>query len=536
MNRWLRIVCSVIAVSGMCVPAFGGDAPPAGPKAGSVTALLPTAHLSRTVNKAPVTKDAAKGDDVYWNDVVKTEKGGRARITLSDQSILSVGSQAELHIIKHDAKTQQTQLELTYGKIRAEVTTVTKDGGGFEVKTPTAVAGVIGTVFGTESTVGETKFLCMSGLVNIRSADPSITGTTACEAGKVVTVGAGKAAVKRNATLEEYQKWFQDTETATITGLYPWSGLPGTTIQAKANGSHLDGVSTVTSSDPAVGVALQPASGTNLTSLGINITVAANAKPGAYVITFKKPGGSQSSSIFVVQGPPGTMDDIDSMLNSYLESIEEERHAALAALTAVQLQVQQTADIANGQLATANASAKPPVDLTKAGSDIQNQAGTIQTGVADAQAQANAAADAAKKDFTTRFNAAVTAFKARSTSTKPDDQFRSTVTAAFSDVDGTLEKTVSGLVDTLEQQAATLAEAIAQLEQAEMALIAAATPGGAIPGQSVEQGFGANFVGGALVASGSPSWAICEASYKPAKFGIQIPTNTPGCTAIMRCE
>ena len=96
MNRWSRIVCSFIAVSGMCVPAIAGDAPAPGPKAGSVTALLPVAHVSRVVNKANVTKDAAKGDDVYWNDVVRTDKGGRARITLNDQSILSLGSQAEL--------------------------------------------------------------------------------------------------------------------------------------------------------------------------------------------------------------------------------------------------------------------------------------------------------------------------------------------------------------------------------------------------------------------------------------------------------
>jgi hypothetical protein len=532
MNRWLRFVCSVLAVSSMALPAFAGDVPASGTKAGSVTALLPTAHLSRTVNSKDVTKDAAKGDDVLWQDTIRTEKGGRARITLTDQSILSVGSQAELKVIKHDAKTQQTQLELTYGKIRAEVTTVTKDGGGFEVKTPTAVAGVIGTVFGMDSSPVETSFLCMSGLVNIRSTDPSIGGTTSCEAGKVVVMGAGKAPVKRNATPEEYQKFFSDTETATITGMWPWAGLPGSTIEAKANGTHLDGVTSVTSSDPAIGVTLKPASDLKGTSLNLHLTVAENTKPGAYVLTFKKPGGAQTAAVFLALGPPGGLDDIDSLLNSYLESIEEERHAALGALNAVQSQLTQAADMATGQLSAANAAAKPPLDLTKTGGSIQDQAAALQTDLASSQTQVNAASDAAKKDFTTRFNSAVTALKARNANGKPDAQFRSSLASAFTDVNSTLTKTVGGMVDSLSEQAATLEAAITALENTEMAAISKATPGGTIAGQAVEQGFVANFDAGTLGSVTPLKWSVCDTTYKPSSFNVALPPNAPGCAAL----
>ena len=89
--------------------------------------------------KAAVSNQAKKGDDLVWNDLVKTEKGGRARITLTDQSILSLGSQSQLKIVKHDDRSQQTALQLYGGRVRAEVAKITRQGGSFELRTPTAV-------------------------------------------------------------------------------------------------------------------------------------------------------------------------------------------------------------------------------------------------------------------------------------------------------------------------------------------------------------------------------------------------------------
>ena len=44
--------------------------------------------------------------------------------------------------MKHDARAQQTQLELAYGRMRSQVVRLTNSGSQFEVRTPTAVAGV----------------------------------------------------------------------------------------------------------------------------------------------------------------------------------------------------------------------------------------------------------------------------------------------------------------------------------------------------------------------------------------------------------
>jgi hypothetical protein len=64
------------------------------PVAGRITALLPEDQVLREKQ----TLTAAKDMVLLWRDIVKTEKGGRVRIELSDGSILNVGSEAQLII------------------------------------------------------------------------------------------------------------------------------------------------------------------------------------------------------------------------------------------------------------------------------------------------------------------------------------------------------------------------------------------------------------------------------------------------------
>ncbi len=155
--------------------AQAGASPPA---AGQITSLIPVASLNNTPAKFK--------DDVHWNDLVQTEKGGRARIGLSDGSILSVGSNSQFKITQHDPNAQQTRVEVEYGKLRNRVVAITKPGGKYEVRTPNAVAGVVGTdfmvFFNPETRV--TTVVVYSGSV-------VVTGLGAA-AGRQVTVPAGQ--------------------------------------------------------------------------------------------------------------------------------------------------------------------------------------------------------------------------------------------------------------------------------------------------------------------------------------------------------
>jgi ferric-dicitrate binding protein FerR (iron transport regulator) len=84
-------------------------------------------------------------DPVNWDETVHTQDKGRLQITLNDGSVLSVGSRSEMKIVKSDAATQQTDIDLVTGAVKANVRKVTKSGGHFQIHTKTAVIGVIGT-------------------------------------------------------------------------------------------------------------------------------------------------------------------------------------------------------------------------------------------------------------------------------------------------------------------------------------------------------------------------------------------------------
>ena len=73
------------------------------------------------------------------------ERAGARR--LDDGSVLNVGSESSMKVEKHDSGAQQTQLELTYGKLRSQAQKIAKPDGKFEVHTPAGVAGVVGTDF-----------------------------------------------------------------------------------------------------------------------------------------------------------------------------------------------------------------------------------------------------------------------------------------------------------------------------------------------------------------------------------------------------
>jgi ferric-dicitrate binding protein FerR (iron transport regulator) len=104
-------------------------------------------------------------DDLVWNDLLKTEQKGRLRAGLTDGSILSLGSNSELRVVQHDAASQQTSLEMNFGKVRSKVVKVTQPNGKFEMKTANAVIGVIGTDFFVGYENNRTTVICYTGKV-----------------------------------------------------------------------------------------------------------------------------------------------------------------------------------------------------------------------------------------------------------------------------------------------------------------------------------------------------------------------------------
>ena len=203
MKTW-TIRCGLVLGSLFC--ALAGVAE--GQKAGAVDAVLPQAAIRRSATELP----AAKGTEISWNDLLRTSDRGRVRVTLVDQSLISVGPKSEVRVVQQTAVSSQSSLELAYGKVRMRLTK--QPGQRFELRTPTAVAGVIGTDFGADASVpGTTHFICLEGEVRISNADPRVPGTVICRGGYMTDVKEGQPPAEPTpATPEHMQSWRRNNE------------------------------------------------------------------------------------------------------------------------------------------------------------------------------------------------------------------------------------------------------------------------------------------------------------------------------------
>ena len=183
MSLFKRSVAMVLCSLMTGLPAM---AQPGGSNevAGQINALIPAATRNSQTAKVK--------EELNWNDLLKTEKTGRVRAGLKDGSILSVGSESELRIVQHDTVSQQTELEMDFGKVRSQVTKVTKAGGKFEMKTPNAVIGVIGTDFYTSFEGNKTTVICYKGQITVT---PIGSAVAAGVSGSAITVSAGQMVV-----------------------------------------------------------------------------------------------------------------------------------------------------------------------------------------------------------------------------------------------------------------------------------------------------------------------------------------------------
>ena len=135
---------TVLLSSLIAIPAdIYADPQTGGQRAGEISRLIPAANIARGSKMITASPKSV----VDWQDLVNTQVNGRARVALDDGSVLSVGSESSMKVEKHDAGAQQTQLELTYGKLRSQAQKIARPDGKFEVHTAAGVAGVVGTDF-----------------------------------------------------------------------------------------------------------------------------------------------------------------------------------------------------------------------------------------------------------------------------------------------------------------------------------------------------------------------------------------------------
>lgn len=180
------------------VDAASGNAPAADPQAGrgaatpsagKVASLVPQVQIDRS----STTSVANVSTQVFWNDNLRSGPTGRARIELNDGSLLSLGSNSVMRVVQHDAKAQQTTLDLAVGRMRGQIVKLTRPGSKFEIRTPMGVAGLVGTDFSLFVTPDYAELMVFSGAVRF-------TPTSNVQA---VTANAGmKARIFKSGMIE----------------------------------------------------------------------------------------------------------------------------------------------------------------------------------------------------------------------------------------------------------------------------------------------------------------------------------------------
>lgn len=263
-------------------PLLADDVPPAA--AGTVTALIPKDYIER----GKTVEEARKGAQVFWKDVIRTELGGRVRVGLTDGSILNIGSQSRLQIVRQDEQSQQSELTLIYGKIRATVVKRTREEGSFQVRSPQAVAGVIGTEEYLDATPTATVVMALHGAVEVSST--SVEGIVLLQPGQLTVVFSNQPPQPpRSATAEELQSALAATVPSPIVTLEPNRARPGTTLQAVIRGDNLANATALTFTQDGLSGRLLP--GGTAETLPVEINIAETVAPGSYAFTLETRAG-----------------------------------------------------------------------------------------------------------------------------------------------------------------------------------------------------------------------------------------------------
>ncbi|MBI3669804.1 MAG: FecR domain-containing protein [Acidobacteria bacterium] len=161
MKTRSSFVCSLVLLVSLALVVPPDISSQAGQRAGQVSRVIPAVNLQRGAQRLAAAAQAP----VFWEDVVNSQRNARARIALDDGSVLNVGAESSLRVTKHDPGAQQTELELTYGRVRSKAVRLARPGGKFEVRTPAGVAGVVGTDFYLAFLSGLLQLLVFEGRV-----------------------------------------------------------------------------------------------------------------------------------------------------------------------------------------------------------------------------------------------------------------------------------------------------------------------------------------------------------------------------------
>lgn len=162
------------------------------------------------------SQNAAKvGSKVFSGDTVVTEKDSRAKIVMADRNVLQLSPDTKFEITNYKTSAVESertaQLALMQGKVRAQVEQKYGEKNKFEMKTPTAVAGVRGTqyVIQYNPSTAVTSIMVMSGKVIATPLSGGVAGVPLAM-NQGVNIGANSAEIKAFVVSKDQMNSFSD--------------------------------------------------------------------------------------------------------------------------------------------------------------------------------------------------------------------------------------------------------------------------------------------------------------------------------------
>ena len=165
MHMINRCMLLVIAVMALVQTAFAQEV-------GTVAAIEGTAEIGRQ----EVWTAAVIGAAVHQGDVLRTGSPGRLRVVFQDDSVLSLTEDSRVVVDESVFNPSTGKVHSLLGLLQGQVSALVSEyyhrsGATYEIKTPTAVAGVRGTEFSVAYYPGQevTEVVGMRGVVSVRS-------------------------------------------------------------------------------------------------------------------------------------------------------------------------------------------------------------------------------------------------------------------------------------------------------------------------------------------------------------------------------
>jgi len=180
---------------------------------GQVVAAEGTAEILRGTAVTP----AQAGIAVAKGDELRTGRPGRLRVMFQDQSVVTLGDDSRLTVDEQVFDPERSQAQSTVSLVKGKVSSIVSayynwSGSKYEVKTPTAVAGVRGTelVVIYDDDLDSTEVLGFSGQIRVHSLVDPDAPWVLVTAGQVSTVARNRPPTKPQQMNE--QRFRQELE------------------------------------------------------------------------------------------------------------------------------------------------------------------------------------------------------------------------------------------------------------------------------------------------------------------------------------